>query len=261
MPRRNGRIILTLLGIAACTPSEFVWSDAPSAELHSYLESFAEACGDGIDRRASQVEMLEALRSARLIWLGDHHESERLHTLQRDLLEQLVRTGARLTFVLEAVGSEDDAAVARYLRGDRSLAELRTEIAGRWPGSWLEEATLDAAFYRGLLEFAKEHTIPVFGAEPTPRVPLRHRDDTIARRVQQVAAAAAERTVVVVVGQAHLLGTGNLVARTGLSGAVRGGVPPARLRDATPSRTDRGFFRSNGGLWWFAPMFADARGR
>jgi len=258
MPRRNGRITLALLAASACTPSEFVWSEARGTELQAYLASFAAACGDGFDRRASEVEMLEALRNARLVWLGDHHESERLHVLQRDLLARIVQSGAKPTFVLEAVGVEDDAAVARFLRGDRSLAELRTEIAARWPASWLDEPSMDAAFYRDVLEFAKTHGIPVFGAEPTPRIALRDRDAAIAQRVRQIAAAAVDRTVVVIVGQAHLVGAGDLVARTGLPAVVLGGIPPARLRNAAPWPDDRGFFHSTGGLWWFAAMVHDA---
>ncbi|MBL8749341.1 MAG: ChaN family lipoprotein [Planctomycetes bacterium] len=260
MPRSRGRILLPFCLVSACTPMDFVWDTKPSDELDAYLASFAAAAGTSIDAARPAPAMLDTIANSRLVWLGDHHRSTHLHRLQLDLLGGLCAQGTRLAFVLEAIGTQDEGEVARWLAGRESLEVLRTTLRTRWPGSWLDaDDDLDAPFYRDLVAFAREHRIPIAALEATPRAPIRQRDERMAERVRAAARAWPDRVVVVVVGQAHLLGAGDLVRRTGLGGLTIGGVPPARLAAAAVPRSP-GFLRSNGGLWWFADLFADARG-
>jgi hypothetical protein len=84
----------------------------------------------------------------------------------------------------------------------------------------------------------------------------------MAARVRELAAAHPGHLVVIVVGQTHLLGDGDLVGRTGLPGVVVGGEPTGPLRGAVaptaPTAPTAGFVASDGGVWWFADLLAAA---
>lgn len=257
MPGRRARFLLPLL-VAACTPSRFVWDGSPT-ELDAYLESFAAAAGTKLDERVPYEAMLDRLRTTPLMWFGDHHRSERLHAAHRELLLRLADAGPPLAIVLEAIATQDDAAVESYLRGERTMDDLRAVLRARWPGSWLDGSDVDAPFYRDVLALARARGIPVFGLEPAPRGPIDRRDDAIAERIRTLVSTRPHHRFVVVVGQAHLKGRGDLIARTGLPGIAFGGEPPQHLRTPASARTAGAFWRSDGGLWWFGELLAPAR--
>ena len=260
MPR--GAVIATFasLALAACTPGEFAWRDLPP-DLDRYLASFRAAAGTTFVASLPRDELLRRLRAERVLWLGDHHPSGDLHALQNELLAALQRSGRALAFALEAIGTRDEDDVDRFLRGEWSLPELRAALRRRWRGSWLDDPELDPWHYRSLLTFAQKHAVPVVALEPTPRLPIEHRDDVIAAAVRRAAARWPERLLVVHVGQAHLRGDGDLVARTGLGGFVLGAVPPPALARAAPARVQRGeLWQSDGDLWWFAELLGAPAG-
>ena len=254
MPLGPVRILLPLLSAAACSPSQFVWGETGSSDLASYLESFATAAGTRLEEGLSLPDALRRIRSERVLWLGDDHRDPALHELQLELLSALARQGVSMVLLLEAIGTQDEPAVADWLRSATTLDELLARTTARWADSWLEHDSVDAEHYRAVLAFAKEHCVPVLGLEPTPRRPLRTRDDAIAARVRNAAAAHPGSLLVVQIGQAHLLGDGALIARTRLGGFAIGGSPTPALRAATPPPRGEpaALWRSDGGLWWFA---------
>lgn len=255
MPRGAPIATLALSTLVACTPTEFAWSDAEAPQLARYLASFRAAVGERFVAHASRDELLRRLQHERVLWLGDNHKSERLHALQGELLAQLQRRGVRMVFALEAIGEEDEAAVWRFLRGERSLEQLRTTLRRRWSGSWLDDPTLDPLHYGGLLAFAQQHDVPVAALEPVPRLPITERDAVIAAAVRRLAARWPGRLLVVHIGQAHLVGDGDLVARAGLDGFVLGATAPPHLAAAAPADRHPGqVWRSDGGLWWFGEL-------
>ena len=230
------------------------WPDAPapateSPELQLYKQRYDAALGTQLTATLTRAEVLAEIAGTRVLWLGDQHTDAGLHARQRELLAELVARGERPVLVLEAVGAEDDAALARFLTGQWSLPELRLALAVRWPGSWLDAADVDAAHYRALLAFAAREHLPVHGLEPTPRLPLAERDPHIATRVHKLAAQHPDRLLVVVVGTAHLAGAGDLVRRVGLPAvAVAAGLPE---RLATPAAAAAEFVRSDRGfVFW-----------
>jgi uncharacterized iron-regulated protein len=244
--------------MAACAPARFDWQ-GPRDDLGDYRTSFEEAAGTRLVASIPREELLRRLANERILWLGDFHTSSRLHGLQSELLDQLQRQGTPIVLLLEAIGEQDQRAVDRYLEGGISLQELRATAKARWDGSWLDDRDLDPAHYRSLLAFARRDGAPVLALEPTPRLPLSQRDEVIAAAVRDAALRHPERLLVVHVGQAHLAGQGDLVARTGLGGIVLGGEPPAELRsNSPPDRRHGAFAQSSGGLWWFVETFRAA---
>jgi hypothetical protein len=68
--------------------------------------------------------------------------------------------------------------------------------------------------------------------------------------------AHPDRLVVVVLGQAHLVGQGDLVRRVAGRGIAIGGEPPPSLRHSAAG--ERGSVQQcQAGLWWFAELFSD----
>lgn len=259
MPRPATIAMLACLTAPCCTPSTFAWQEDP-AHLANYHRAFAAAAGERFVARTTTAALVSATRELRVLWLGDHHESRALHRCQRDLLAQLWREPRPLTLVLEALGQQDDAVVAEHLAGRLDERELRDLVRRRWPQSWLDDPALDCEHWRTLLAMAREHGTPVHGLEPTPRLPLAERDAAIAARVRNLADRAPDHLVVVIVGQAHLCGQGDVAARCGLPAILVGGEPPPALLAATPVPTPAdAMLRSDGGLFWFGALLGAPR--
>lgn len=251
MPKRRAIVMhwpLALCALAGCRTAD------PTA-VDAYRQSFATAVGSTFTQSLTRTELLRTMRGTRVLWLGDHHRSARLHGLQLELLQQLHDAGVPLVLALEAIGEQDEGDVAAFLRGDVEMAELRTRLRRRWSGSWLDDRELDPWHYQSLLAFARRARAPVHAIEPTPRLPMAHRDPHIATTVLTIAHEHQGKLVVVVVGQAHLVGDGDLVARTGLPNLAFGGEPPPSLREHAPDARARGTVHaSGGGLWWFSEL-------
>ena len=236
-----------LLLVAGCSQSSLGWrgSEAEVARqartLAGYKRVHEVALGTRIVRELGTDELIAALRSQRILWLGDQHVDVSIHQEYRELLHRLREAGFRMVLALEAIGVADEGTIAGYLRGEFDMAGLREQMRDRWPGSWLEPGDVDANFYRALLADARAAQEPVAGLEATPRPPLAERDAAIAARVASLARRWPDRLIVVVVGQAHLCGPGRVVELTGLGGTIlvqelgarlgraRSALRPARL--------------------------------
>jgi len=245
----------TLALLSACASTPPTSNTQGGDTILHYRSAFATAAGTHFVRAIDHSAFAEELRSTRVLWLGDQHRSSRLHGLQSELLDDLQRRGFQLTLVLEAIGTEDDPVVQDFLLGNRSLDELRQTMRQRWPGSWLDDPELDPWYYRSLLTFAKTRKIPVVPLEPTPRGPIASRDEAMARLVRKTAEEQPDRLLVVIVGQAHLLGEGCVIQRTSLPWIAIGGEPTPDLREAAPTERDRlTLLQSDAGLFWFAEI-------
>jgi hypothetical protein len=257
MRRPPGPLLLTFALLPGCESQGLGWHGGPGPALADYRAAFASEVGEEFTAAASLRALQAELRTSRVLWLGDHHRDRRLHDLQRGLLRELHAAGFGLVLGLEAIAAEDEAMVREWLEGRLGFVALRTAVRARWPGSWFDSDEVDAEHYRLLLEFAKSTASPLFALEPAPRLPLGHRDAVIAAAVRRAAATFPDRLVVAVVGQTHLLGHGDLPARTGLPALALGGVPPPALQVAARRPgADARFLQSRGGLWFFAGLLA-----
>lgn len=256
MPSPKLAVISTLTILSACSPGHFGWPDGPGAAFREYRQSFADAAGDRLVEPIDRAELQRRARERGALWLGDHHRHSRLHALHSELLDGLRRDGAQLALGLEAIGVRDQPMVDDYLAGRIDMRSLRAGMRTRWRGSWLDDPELDPWFFRSLLAFAKEHRIPVFPLEPTPRLPLAQRDDYIARTVATARARHPDRLLIVLLGQSHLLGQGDVVRRSGVDGLVVGGLPTPRLqRHFETPRGRNTVWRTDRGSYWFEEMF------
>jgi hypothetical protein len=258
MQRRATAATALLLSLGSCSSDPLLWQGGPtSAHLLAYKDAFAAAVGSACTASLSFRDFAGAARQSRVLWLGDDHRDALLHEQQTELLRRFGSEGLQPVLLLEAIGEGDQDAVARYLQCRIDMSRLRQECRGRWPDSWLDDGDVDAPFYRQLLQDARSRGWPVQALEPTPRLPLQQRDAYIKVSVQRAAAQHPDKLLVVVIGQTHLLGEGDLAARTALPSLVLAATPPVSLlppADALPAaamfvRTDRGvlFFASRVG--------------
>lgn len=252
-------MLATLAALVACESSALGWpgveteEEQRARELAAYKRAHSAALGRRFVEQADLEAFATRAAGVRVLWLGDHHVDVALHDAQREWLAALRARGLRLALVLEALGEEDDAALAEYVAGRLDEDDLRRNVRERWPGSWLEPVEVDARGYRALLSDARAAHEPVFGLEPAPRLPLAQRDRHIAARVATLAHAHEDRLIVVVVGQAHLLGEGDVVARSGVTGLVVAPALNARLRSARDGlrvQPAARFLVSEAGIWF-----------
>lgn len=228
--------------------------DESARSLAAYREDFVAACGTRYDSSQPRDAFVASTHAAKVLWLGDHHKDAVLHSLHGGLLEDLRRTGRPLLLALESIGRDDEPDVAAFLGGAIELDTLRRRVHARWPESWLDDGELDPWYYRWLLAFAREHRLPVFALEDVPRAPLGARDAQIAARVAELCAGHPEHLVVVVLGQAHLVGGGRQLQRCAWPQLALGAVPPPSLARPTAPAAAGSLLRSDGGLWWFAEV-------
>lgn len=241
-----------LAGLAACSGRLFDWRDAP---LSAYKLEHYRALGRRVVGTANEDRLLEEALRAPVVYLGDHHRDRRLHGRLLAFLDRLERRGARITLALEAIGVQDERAVADFLARRIDLDELRWRIRQRWPGSWLDRPDVDRDFYRRLLGRARRGGWAVFGLEPAPRPPLAHRDRVIAARLRELARRRRD-LLVVIIGHAHLLGDGHVVARAGLSGPVVAPRAPLPLQAAAErliAKRPGAIPRTEKGVWLLVP--------
>ena len=247
---------LALLPVAC--KADLVWQDGPGAEngpayLTEYKEAYFRDLGNQFVGSWSREELFTHLRTTRVLFLGDHHEDFDLHRRQLKLLLELADAGMRPTLGLESVGVQDEPSIAEFMTGG-TMARLRQQMRQRWPGNWLEGGQVDNFYYRDLLGEARAQRWPVFALEPTPRLPLSARDEVIAGNILRAARRHPDRLLVVVVGQAHLLGKGRLIERVGLPHVAIGAQPSPRLAQSAAPATAGAFLRSSSGVLFFEEM-------
>ena len=247
---------LALLPVAC--KADLDWQDSPGAQsgrayLAEYKEAYFRDLGNHFVDSWSREELFTHLRTTRVLFLGDHHEDLDLHRRQLVLLRELDAAGLKPTLGLESVGVQDQSSIAEFIRGG-TMTGLRQQMRQRWPGTWLEGGQVDSYFYRDLLWEARAQGWPVFALEPTPRLPLSARDQVIAGNILRAARRHPDRLLVVMVGQAHLLGEGRLIERVGLAHVAIGAQPSPRLARSTPPATAGAYLRSSSGVLFFAEM-------
>jgi uncharacterized iron-regulated protein len=98
--------------------------------------------------------MLEDLRQARVIYLGEVHSITRHHELETELLEGLAEQGVGLVLAMEQFEFFAQPALDRFNSGAIDLAGLVRE--GQWDKRWSGHTN-----YHGLLAAARAHGIPV----------------------------------------------------------------------------------------------------
>ncbi len=225
-----------------------------AAYLVSYIEAHYRDLGQEFVAPVSREEFRTRLNNTRILFLGDHHQDAALHTKILALLSWISKQGKPAVLGIEAIGTQDDQELQDYLAGKIRLSQLRRRIANRWPASWLDSQEVDHDFFQALLRTARHNQMPVFPLEPTPRLNLVSRDILIARNIRRALRLYPDHLIVIVVGHAHLLGQGRLLARIGAPALAIGArlsvTLTEKVKSQRPSDTTS-FLQTDQGILFF----------
>ncbi len=107
-------------------------------------------------RESSFEEIMDKVKSSKVIYLGETHTSKRDHELQLRVLQALKDSGVDFVLLMEAFQIPFQEHIDDYINcwiGEREMIEL-TEYKRRW--------RFDTKLYSPLWRFAKENSVPLY---------------------------------------------------------------------------------------------------
>ncbi len=117
------------------------------------LSSLALKPGDR--PQANREAILSALTRARVVYLGETHDSAADHQAQLEIIQSLYRSNPQLAIGLEMFQRPAQQALDNYLLGKLTETELQvqSQYNQRWGFAW--------EFYAPILRFARQHQLPL----------------------------------------------------------------------------------------------------
>lgn len=103
------------------------------------------------------AKMIEEMKPARIIHVGETHDSKPIHDLQAKIIRALYEQDRGLVIGLEMFPSTMQDVLNRWSLGILSEEEFIREA--RWYVTW----NFNFGFYRDVFVFAKENRIPIYG--------------------------------------------------------------------------------------------------
>ncbi|MEL7240751.1 MAG: ChaN family lipoprotein [Cyanobacteria bacterium J06573_2] len=125
-------------------------SCATEAAKISCSEKFSNSqCVDNLN------QILPELKKAKVVYLGETHDSSQDHQNQLRILKELHKNNPKLAIGMEMFQRPYQEAINQYIAGKITETELveKTEYKNRWGFNW--------ELYAPILRFAKEKQIPV----------------------------------------------------------------------------------------------------
>jgi len=100
-------------------------------------------------------EVLQKLSHAKVIYLGETHDSAEDHKAQLEIIQQLYQKNPKMAIAMEMFQRPYQKALDRFLAGEITETELleQTQYKERWGFPW--------EYYAPILRFAKQNRIPV----------------------------------------------------------------------------------------------------
>ena len=143
--RRIAALVLWLVIIAASNTIAII----PNAGA---LPTTAQS---DISFTTSQQEIIKQLQAARIVYLGETHDSESDHQQQLVIIKTLFKHKPQISIGMEMFQSQMQPLLDRYLAGKITATELyeQSEFDKRWGYPW--------EYYLPILEFAKANRLPV----------------------------------------------------------------------------------------------------
>jgi hypothetical protein len=177
------------------------------ASLRRYYHDYKRVFR-GYRRLVSRDELVQEILRSDIAYLGDYHTLRQSQRTALRILRHLVER-KRLVLALEMVMARHQDVLDAYTRSeisDRAFLE-QVDYARSWGFDWNH--------YRPLLEFAREHRIPVVALNSQPyeeKVGLAARDRFAARIIARLTVEHPDALVFVLFGDLHLA-PGHLPAR------------------------------------------------
>lgn len=99
--------------------------------------------------------MIEDIRNARVIFVGETHNSKKDHEFQLAIIKALRRSGVAQAIGLEMFRAESQNVLDQWVGGGLELKEFLKAYYDNWGVEW--------PFYRDIFLYSREHRIPMIG--------------------------------------------------------------------------------------------------
>ncbi len=106
--------------------------------------------------RTSYEDILQEMKGARIVYLGEVHDRKDVHELQLKIIRDLFSNKGRILILMEAFQQQFQDALDEYVMCEISEEEMleRTKYRRRW--------RFDPDLYAPIWRFAKDRSIPLF---------------------------------------------------------------------------------------------------
>jgi uncharacterized iron-regulated protein len=141
---------MTLLKLCTCSLLVLLLAGTPVV-----AQQITQITANGQSQPVTREQVLKTLGSARVIYLGETHDSVQDHQAQLEIIQALHWQNPRLVIGLEMFQRPFQSVLDRYIRGELTEVELleQSEYTKRWGFSW--------QLYAPIVRFAKEHQLPL----------------------------------------------------------------------------------------------------
>ncbi len=153
---------LFFLSLTACTMTQQPIGN-PEAP---YPPTAGVAVGDiyhlptGVKVTAQQMHA--AVADTRIVYVGEAHDNPASHRLQLDVIKSMAeRYPGQLSIGMEMFNTSQQEALDQWVSGELSEKDFLKQ------SSWFNNWRMDYAYYRDILDYAREHQIPVIGLNAT----------------------------------------------------------------------------------------------
>ncbi len=149
-------VILSLLATAACTPGKYPMGDPQNPYPLKTPAKIGEIVHLPTGTVANRTQMMAIAGDARIVYVGETHDNPASHRLELQILRALddLRPG-RQALGMEMFSQSQQPVLDRWVAG--KLDEKTFLKESRWYENW----GMNFAYYRDLLNFARERGIPV----------------------------------------------------------------------------------------------------
>ncbi len=108
------------------------------------------------------AQMMDALEGARVVFVGETHDSVHAHRVELEVIRELERRHpGKVAIGMEMFREPQQEVLDRWVRGELTEAQFLKE--SRWYSVWSAEY----GYYRAILDFAREHGIDVVALNPS----------------------------------------------------------------------------------------------
>lgn len=153
---------LLFLSLTACTMSQQPLGN-PEAP---YPPTAGVAVGDiyhlptGVKVTAAQMHA--AVADAKIVYVGEAHDNPASHRLQLEVIKSVAeRYPGQLSIGMEMFNTSQQEALDQWVSGELSEKDFLKQ------SSWFNNWRMDYAYYRDILDYAREQRIPVIGLNAT----------------------------------------------------------------------------------------------
>ena len=152
---------LTFLTLTACTMTQQPIGN-PEAPYPIMNPLVGEIYHLPTGIKVSPEQMRSAMTDARIVYVGETHDNPAAHRLELDVLKAMAeRYPGQLSLGMEMFNTGQQETLDQWTAGALSEKEFLKN------SSWFNNWRMDYAYYRDILEYAREHQIPVVGLNAT----------------------------------------------------------------------------------------------